>query len=59
MAKWTPKAKKAQSNRMREYWAKKNGVAKRVVSTNKLSINERLNIIEHHSKAIKQQLGLS
>jgi hypothetical protein len=56
--KWTAKSKKQQSIRMKEYWASKNKVAKKVVSTNKLSIKERLNIIEHHSKAIKQQLGL-
>jgi len=56
--KWSAKAKKNQSNRMKEYWALKNKIAKKVVSTNKLSIKERLNIIEHHSKAIKQQLGL-
>ena len=55
---WTEKAKKKQSKRMKRKWALKNKVAKRVVSTNKLSIKERLIIIEHHSKAIRQQIGL-
>jgi hypothetical protein len=55
--KWSKIARAKHSARMKERWAAKNGIAKNVVSTNKMSVNERLNIIEHHCKAIKQQLG--
>ena len=57
--KWSKLARAKHSVRMKERWANKNKVAQNVVSTNKLTITERLNIIEHHCKAIKQQLGLS
>jgi len=54
--KWSRLAKAKHSVRMKERWAAKQE-SKDVVSTNKLTINERLNSIEHHCKAIKQQLG--
>ena len=55
--KWSKRAKERHSIRMKERFAAKKKVAQSVVTTNKLSLNERLNIITHHIEAIKQQLG--
>ena len=55
---WTEEKRKEQSDVMKEAFAARKGVYAAKLSVNKLSINERLNIIEHHCNAIKQQLGL-
>lgn len=56
--KWSKAARERQSVRMKERFSKNGSPFKSLVSTNKLSIGERLTIIEHHSSAIRQQLGL-
>jgi len=55
---WSEEKRKAQSETMKEAFAARAGVHAAKVSVNKLSIKERLNIIEHHANAIKTQMGL-
>jgi phage tail tube protein FII len=55
--KWSKLARAKHSVRMKERFAAKQTNAKSVVAINKLSIKERLNIIEHHVNSIRQQLG--
>ena len=54
---WSAKARAMHSVRMKERFASKKRVAKDVVTTNKLTVKERLDIIDHHTLAIRQQLG--
>jgi len=55
--KWSKLARAKHSVRMKERYAAKNSQIGNVVTTNKLSLVERLNIMEHHINAIRQQLG--
>ena len=55
--KWSKMARAKHSVRMKERWSAKNKVAKDVLTTNKLSLIERLAIIDHQTNAIRQQLG--
>ena len=55
--KWSKMARAKHSVRMKERFAAKNKAAVSVVTTNKLTVMERLDIIDHHNQAIRQQLG--
>jgi hypothetical protein len=60
---WSKRARELHSVRMKERYAqrKKAGLVgtNNVASTNKLTVTERLDIIEHHTKSIRQQLGIA
>jgi hypothetical protein len=58
MGKWSKIARAKHSARMKERFAVKNtSNPANLLTTNKLSVKERINIIEHHLGSIKQQLG--
>jgi hypothetical protein len=58
MGKWSKRAREMQSVRMKErFAARKASEVSQPLTTNKLSVKERLDSIIHHVECIKQQLG--
>jgi len=55
--KWSKIARIKHSVRMKERFAAKQADPKSVVAINKMSVSERLNIIEHQVNAIRKQIG--